>query len=198
MKLYEILFIVHPNYEESRLTKIVDNVKGKIINNGGTIIDVTEIGKKKLAYKIENQRYGSYVLIHFESKPQFILEFKKWLKIQTQILARIIVKLDKKDLVEKYKKDSIEEKRVATKQIMVEEIKTNKVENEQLENKEVEIDEESENKQIENEEVETDAKSENKQIDNKEVETDAESEDEQLENEEVKTDEEIVENESAE
>ncbi len=105
MKLYEILFIVHPNYEENRMTKIVDNVKEKITNNGGTIINVDEMGKKKLAYKINKQRYGSYILIHFESEPQFIAEFKKWLKIQTQILARIIVKLDKIDLKEENKKE---------------------------------------------------------------------------------------------
>ena len=111
MKLYEILFIVHPNYEENRMTKIVDNVKEKITNNGGTIINVDEMGKKKLAYKINKQGYGSYILIHFESEPQFIAEFKKWLKIQTQILARIIVKLDKIDLKEENKKYNIEEKK---------------------------------------------------------------------------------------
>jgi small subunit ribosomal protein S6 len=71
LKLYEILFIVHPNYEENRMTKIVDNVKEKITNNGGTIINVDEMGKKKLAYKIDNQKYGSYILIRFESEPQF-------------------------------------------------------------------------------------------------------------------------------
>lgn len=109
MKQYEILFIVHPNYEDNRITKIVNNVKEKITNNGGSIINVDEMGKKKLAYKINNQRYGSYVLINFESEPQFIAEFKKWLKIQSQILAKLIVKLDNKDLKEDNKKDIKEE-----------------------------------------------------------------------------------------
>ncbi|MEA3501004.1 MAG: 30S ribosomal protein S6 [Candidatus Marinimicrobia bacterium] len=109
MKQYEILFIVHPNYEDNRITKIVNNVKEKITNNGGSIINVDEMGKKKLAYKINNQRYGSYVLINFESEPQFIAEFKKWLKIQSQILAKLIVKLDNKDLKEDNKKGIKEE-----------------------------------------------------------------------------------------
>ncbi len=120
MKLYEILFIVHPNYEEARLTKVVDNVKEKITNNGGTIIDVSEMGKKKLAYKIENHRYGNYILIHFESEPQFISEFKKWLKIQTQILARIIVRIEKKDLENDDKKENVEEKKVVSEKVEVE------------------------------------------------------------------------------
>ena len=121
MKLYEILFIVHPNYEEARLTKVVDNVKEKITNNGGTIIDVSEMGKKKLAYKIENHRYGNYILIHFESEPQFISEFKKWLKIQTQILAKIIVRIEKKDLENDVQKENIEEKKVVSENVEVEE-----------------------------------------------------------------------------
>ncbi|MDA3870724.1 MAG: 30S ribosomal protein S6 [Candidatus Marinimicrobia bacterium] len=134
MKLYEILFIVHPNYEENRMTKIVDNVKEKITNNGGTIINVDEMGKKKLAYKIDNQKYGSYILIHFESEPQFIAEFKNWLKIQSQILARIIVKLDKIDSKEENKKDNIEEKKeVVSDEVENEDNKDNKFDDEDVE-----------------------------------------------------------------
>ncbi len=122
MKLYEILFIVHPNYEENRMTKIVNNVKEKITKNGGSIIDVEEMGKKKLAYQINNQRYGSYILVHFELEPQFISEFKKWLKIQSQILANLIVKLDKKDLKEDIKEEK--EKTVAPDEIEKEDNKS--------------------------------------------------------------------------
>ncbi|MEA1987336.1 MAG: 30S ribosomal protein S6 [Candidatus Marinimicrobia bacterium] len=184
MKLYEILFVVHPNYEESRLTKIIDNVKEKITNNNGNIINVDDMGKKKLAYKIDNHRYGTYILIHFESEPQFISEFKKWLQIQTQILTKIIVSVDKED-IEIKNKEKVRPAKVEETKENVDTDTENNIDDED----EVKVEEAVEEEVEEKAEDEVEEKIEEEVKEDSTEQEDAE-EDEDVENKEESTDEE--------
>jgi ribosomal protein S6 len=58
MRSYELMFIVHPEMDESAFSELVDKVKGWITDSGGQIEKVDLWGKRKLAYPIQKQTEG--------------------------------------------------------------------------------------------------------------------------------------------
>ena len=101
MRYYETLFVVNPNFEHAKLTQVIDAVKKEISRNEGTILNIDEWGKKRLAYPIENHKYGIYVLIQFESQNHgLVRELENWLKLSTDIIASLVARLKSKPEVE--------------------------------------------------------------------------------------------------
>ena len=96
MRYYEMLFIVHPNYEQDRLDAVIDAVQKEIVGKGAKILKTDNWGKRKLAYLINKQRYGSYVLMYFESDPSIIQGLYEWMEIQSQILHQMVIRLEEK------------------------------------------------------------------------------------------------------
>jgi len=87
---------VHPNYEQDRLNSVIKMVKGHIADIGGHVLAVDDWGKRRLAYPIEKQKSGNYVLIYFDAEPSAVVELQTWFELQAQILAQLIVRLDEK------------------------------------------------------------------------------------------------------
>jgi len=101
VRYYETLFVVNPNFEHAKLTQVIDAVKKEISRNEGTILNIDEWGKKRLAYPIENHKYGIYVLIQFESQNHgLVRELENWLKLSTDIIASLVARLKSKPEVE--------------------------------------------------------------------------------------------------
>ena len=94
MSAYETLFIVHPDLVEEDAKAMIERVKS-VIEIDGTIQDVEEWGKKRLAYEINKVRDGYFTLIKFESSPKILEELNHIYRITEHILRGIIVKLEK-------------------------------------------------------------------------------------------------------
>jgi small subunit ribosomal protein S6 len=91
-----MLFIVHPNYEQDRLDAVISAVQKEISSKGAKILKTDNWGKRKLAYLINKQRYGSYVLMYFEADPEMIEGLYEWMEIQAQILHQMVIRLEEK------------------------------------------------------------------------------------------------------
>ncbi len=91
-----MLFIVHPNYEQERLDAVISSVHKEITAKGGTLLKTDNWGKRKLAYLINKQRYGSFVLLYFETDPAMIQGLQEWMEIQAQVLHQMIIRLEEK------------------------------------------------------------------------------------------------------
>ncbi len=104
MRYYENLFILEPRVEGDRFTALLDSIKKELVNLGGTVLKVDEWGKKRLSYPINHQKYGNYILMNFETEDSdFLKEYKEWMKINEDVLANMIVRLDgKPNLDEKF------------------------------------------------------------------------------------------------
>ena len=97
MRYYENLFIVHPNHEQEKLTNTIEDVKKEISNLDGNILNLEDWGKRRLAYPIEKQKYGTYVLIQYESENSKInRELENWMKIKPEILSYLVTALKEK------------------------------------------------------------------------------------------------------
>ena len=95
MTKYELMFILDPTLDEETTNATVDTVKG-IIEGEGTLGEVDVWGLKKLAYPINKKSEGYYVVIQFESAPEFPKELDRRLKINDVVIRHIIINKDEK------------------------------------------------------------------------------------------------------
>lgn len=94
MRYYENLFIVNPSYEGESLNGLKNQFVQFIEDNGGRIYNVEDWGKKRLAYKIDKQKYGSYILIQFAADGSVIRELEETQRLNDSILGTITVRLN--------------------------------------------------------------------------------------------------------
>jgi small subunit ribosomal protein S6 len=77
MRAYELVFIVHPDLDDSALKELVDRVKGWITDSGGQVAKIDLWGKRKLAYRLRRQSEGQYVLIKTQLAPVFCAQLER-------------------------------------------------------------------------------------------------------------------------
>ena len=110
MRYYESLYIVNPNYEQGKLDEVMKTVSETISGFGFNPINHFVWGKKRLAYNIQEHKYGSYVLLHFETEsPENIDSFERFMVLQKSILRNQTVVLDEKPNKQSEKVSSNEE-----------------------------------------------------------------------------------------
>ena len=86
---YECMYILNPNLGEEEYAAIVEKFKA-LVEANGTIDEMEEMGKRKLAYEINYISEGYYVLMKFTSAPEFPAELDRILGITDGILRRLI------------------------------------------------------------------------------------------------------------
>ncbi len=94
MRTYEMMVIFHPTLDESAVAAEVEKTSELITANGGNVAKVTVWGRRKLAYAINNQMEGSYVLFYFEMVPAALAGFEFNLKLDENILRYVVLKID--------------------------------------------------------------------------------------------------------
>ena len=111
MRYYETLYIVNPNLENEALDITMGEIGTQLEKTKSKLINHRVWGKKRLAYQIENQKYGSFILLQFEGGEQDQMnEFNTWMKLNNSILRHMTVALDDKPEVyeEKVKEEPVE------------------------------------------------------------------------------------------
>ncbi|MGI5935295.1 MAG: 30S ribosomal protein S6 [Oscillospiraceae bacterium] len=86
---YEVMFIINPTLSEEEIKALVDKFK-TLIEQNGTLDEIEEMGKRKLAYKIDFLSEGYYVLIKFTSDPSFPAELDRVFRITDGIMRSLI------------------------------------------------------------------------------------------------------------
>jgi len=96
MRYYEILYIVNPNFERKKIDDTMNEIDIRLKETKSKIINHIIWGKKRLAYTMQGHKYGTYVLLNYESGDQKKLdEFDSWLKLSNLVVRHMIVRLDK-------------------------------------------------------------------------------------------------------
>ena len=86
---YELMVIIDPNQGDEGVAAIAERFKG-LIEANGTLEEVEEMGKRKLAYEINYIAEGCYYLMKFTSPPDFPRELDRVLGITDGILRSLI------------------------------------------------------------------------------------------------------------
>ena len=92
MNKYELAVVLSAKLEDEERTAALEQVKGYITRFGGTITDIDEWGKKRLAYEIQKMKEGFYYFIHFEAAAECPAEVESHIRIMESVLRYLCVK----------------------------------------------------------------------------------------------------------
>lgn len=95
MGKYEIACVVSAKLEDEERTAVVERVKDLVARFGGTVTDVDDWGKRKLAYEIQKMDEAFYYFIHFESdNTDCPNELEMQLRIMDGVIRYLVVRED--------------------------------------------------------------------------------------------------------
>ena len=94
MNKYELALVVSAKVEDEVRDAVVEKAKGYITRYNGTITEVEEWGKKKLAYEIQKMKEGFYYFIHFESDSTVPAEVESRLRIMENVIRFLCIRQD--------------------------------------------------------------------------------------------------------
>ena len=86
---YELMYIINPNLSEEETAAVVEKFK-TLVEQNGTLDEMEEMGKRKLAYEINYISEGYYVLVKFTSAPEFPAELDRVLGITDGVMRSLI------------------------------------------------------------------------------------------------------------
>ena len=92
MNKYELAVVVSAKIEEDERAAVIDKCKALIERFGGTITEVDEWGKKRLAYEIQKMREAFYYFIKFESDSECPAQVENSIRIMENVVRFLCVK----------------------------------------------------------------------------------------------------------
>jgi len=91
---YELVAIISPEVDEEGVSKILDKVTKSINSRGGTVGEIKNWGRRKLAYPIRKFMEAGYVLARFKLMPNSVKSFEGEISASGDILRYLVVKAD--------------------------------------------------------------------------------------------------------
>ena len=94
MNKYELAVVVSAKLEDEDRAATIEKVKEYITRFGGTVTEVDEWGKRKLAYEIQKMREGFYYFVRFESDATCPGKVEKRIRIMENVIRYLCVRQD--------------------------------------------------------------------------------------------------------
>lgn len=93
MNKYESVVIINPNVDEEGTKALVQKFTD-LINNDGKLEKADELGKRKLAYEIQKNKEGYYVVFYFEANSTLITELERNYRITDEVIKFMTIKVE--------------------------------------------------------------------------------------------------------
>ena len=94
MNKYELAVVLNAKIEDDARTATLEKVKEYIARFGGTVTNIDEWGKKRLAYEIQKMREGFYYFIQFDAEADCPAELEKRVRILDNVIRFLCVRAD--------------------------------------------------------------------------------------------------------
>ncbi|MFO1185027.1 MAG: 30S ribosomal protein S6 [Bauldia sp.] len=94
MPLYEHVFLARQDISPQQVEALVEQYKGVIAANGGTVGKVESWGLKSIAYRIRKNRKAHYTLMNIDAPPAAVTEMERQMRINEDILRILTVRVD--------------------------------------------------------------------------------------------------------
>lgn len=94
MRVYEVLFIVAPNVEESDVDNLVTQLSDVATNQGAQIAKIDRMGRRRLAYPIGKFTEGYYVVFTLEGTGAEIAELERRMRVTDAVIRYITIRID--------------------------------------------------------------------------------------------------------
>ena len=96
MNKYELAVVVSAKIEDDERAAVVDKCKALIERFGGTVTNVDDWGKKRLAYEVQKMKDAFYYFIQFEAESNVPAEIESRIRIMDNVIRYLCVKQDEK------------------------------------------------------------------------------------------------------
>lgn len=95
MNKYELAVVVSAKLEDEERAAVIEKVKNLVTRFEGTVTDVEEWGKKKLAYEIQKMSDAYYYFIHFDTdNTDSPNEIESRIRIMENVIRFLCVKVE--------------------------------------------------------------------------------------------------------
>ena len=107
MGIYETTYILHPALQEGRLNDIVNTIEKKAVSLGAEILYSDNWGRKKLAYYIDKEKYGTYIFFQYKlSDLSNLKELSGEFEHNPNVLRYLNIKIAEQDIMKAKVKES--------------------------------------------------------------------------------------------
>ena len=96
MKNYELLTVFKPSLDAEELDKVVEKITEEITATKGSVQSIDKMGRKKLAYDVQGYRDGYFANLIISLPAESIVEFKRNLKLNDNVLRFMFMEVSKK------------------------------------------------------------------------------------------------------
>src|SRR5260370_29290035 len=93
-RMYEVVLIMDPDADDAEVMKLSEAVQKIITDQGGSIAKIDMWGRRQLAYEINHQKEGSYVLLEVEGSGTEIAELERRMRVNDRILRYMTIRVD--------------------------------------------------------------------------------------------------------
>ena len=94
MNKYELCVVLSAKIEDDDRAAALEKVKNYITRFGGTVTEVEEWGKKKLAYEIQKMKEAYYYFVHFDADAAAPIEIENRVRIMENVIRFLCVRAD--------------------------------------------------------------------------------------------------------
>ena len=94
MNQYELALVVNAKVEEDVKVATLEAVKELIARFGGTVTNVDDWGKKRLAYEIQKMKEGFYYFIQFDADATVPGEVEQRVRLMENVIRFLCIRLD--------------------------------------------------------------------------------------------------------
>ena len=94
MNKYELAVVVSAKIEDEDREKVINKVKAYVERFGGTITEVDEWGKKRLAYEVQKMKEAFYYFIKFDAESTVPAEIETRIRIMDNVIRYLCVRQD--------------------------------------------------------------------------------------------------------
>ncbi len=107
-RVYEVIFIVDPDTPEDEATRLSDNLRNIVTEQGGSVTRNDVLGRRQLAYRIGRKTEGVYHLFEVEGTGREIAELERRMRVSDLVLRYMTVRVDE----ERRRAEKLKERRV--------------------------------------------------------------------------------------
>ena len=91
---YEVTYIVRPNLEETEVDAKVEAIAESLRASGAEVGEIEKMGKRRLAYEINDLREGYYVVMKFKAEAAQAKELKRQLGLNEDVMRELLINTD--------------------------------------------------------------------------------------------------------
>lgn len=91
MNRYEVAVALSSNLSDEQRAAELETIKGYIEKYQGTVAEVDEWGRKKLAYEIRKETEGYYYFLKVDAEPVLPVELEKEMRLRNETVLRYLI-----------------------------------------------------------------------------------------------------------